>query len=408
MDSSLPYRASGYHVEFQDRTLMTPTVVEEQLKDVYSERIDAIERLVLRGRRPRSIGYNARIGEHGPRLSDPVVRLRTAGGGWGIGWSELTQEDAQELIGRPISDLFRMPNGSTQAGFQIDLPLWDLVARLLGLPLFRLLGARGSRQVPVYDASIYIDDLELDDAHARELFTQEVRSGQAHGYHHFKVKVGRGARWMAPTAGLDRDALVVAAVREAAGEQAHVMIDANMGNTFNSACDLLLACSEADIYWFEEPFAEDAPLNQALKEFIEENGLRTLIADGEFAPPPYFFDLIEQGWIDIAQQDFHIYGLTWWRDMAARVEACAGRCAPHTWGSYIDRYPHAHFAASIANYELLEAAPAEVPGLVDDGWALVDGCLIVPETPGCGFDVDAKIFEQALLTGDAWRVTANT
>ncbi len=386
---------------------MTTTVVEQQLEDVYCERIEAVERLVLRGRRPRSIGHNARIGEHGPRLSDPIVRLRTHGGGWGIGWSSLSLETAQSLVGCTVGELFRMPHGSTPAGTCVDLPLWDLVARLLDLPLFRLLGARGSRQVPVYDASIYIDDLELDDEHARELFTEEVRSGQSYGYHHFKVKVGRGARWMAADEGLARDALVVQAVRKAAGDQARVMIDANMGNTLNSACDLLQTCAEADIYWFEEPFAEDRPLNQALKEFIEENGLRTLVADGEFAPPPYFFDLVEEGLIDVVQQDFHAYGLTWWRDMAARVEACAGRCAPHTWGSYIDRYPHAHFAASIANYELLEAGPAEVPGLIDEGWALVDGCLVVPETPGSGFDVDPKIFEQALITGEAWRVTAD-
>ena len=265
---------------------MTTTVVEQQLEQVYTERIDAVEKLTLRGRRPRDIGHNARIGTHGPRLSDPVVRLRTAGGGWGIGWSTLKEEEAEALIGRTVGELFRMPEGATAIGSRVDLPLWDLVARLLDLPLFRLLGARGSRRVPVYDASIYIDDLELDDAGAQDLFTKEVEDGQSHGYHHFKVKVGRGARWMAPDTGLARDALVVQTVRRAAGEAAHVMIDANMGNTYNSACDMLLACAPANIYWFEEPFPEDRPLNLALKEFIEENGLRTLVADGEFAPPP--------------------------------------------------------------------------------------------------------------------------
>lgn len=383
------------------------TTVEQQLEDVYTERIDAIEKLTLRGRRPRDIGHNARIGRHGPRLNDPVVRLRTTGGGWGIGWSPLTQEEADLLIGRTIGDLFRMPDGSTAAGQKVDLPLWDLVARLLDLPLFRLLGARGSRKVPVYDASIYIDDLELDDAGARELFTQEIEAGQAAGFHHFKVKVGRGARWMEPAAGMARDALVVETVRDTMDETALLMIDANMGNTLNSACDMLLACAPANIYWFEEPFAEDRALNRALKDFIEENGLRTLVADGEFAPPPYFFDLVEEGLIDVVQQDFRACGLTWWRQTAARVEGVAGRCAPHTWGSYVERYPHAHFAASIANYELLEAAPAQVPGLIDDGWSLVDGCLVVPETAGSGFDVEPRIFEQALKTGDAWIVTAS-
>ena len=42
----------------------------------------------------------------------------------------------------------------------MDLVLWDLAARLMDLPLYRLLGARGSRTVELYDGSIYIDDLE--------------------------------------------------------------------------------------------------------------------------------------------------------------------------------------------------------------------------------------------------------
>jgi L-rhamnonate dehydratase len=379
--------------------------IEERLGDVYAERIDRIEKVVLRGTRPRDIGYNARIPTHGPRLGDPVVRLHTAGGGLGVGWSRLTEEQAHELVGSTVGDLFRLPEGSRDEDSPIDLPLWDLVARLLDMPLYRLLGARGKRQVPLYDASIYIDDLELDDAAARALFAEEVASGQEHGYRHFKVKVGRGARWMDTEPGLQRDALVVRAVRDAAGPDAVLMVDANMGNTLNTATRFLELCADCDLYWFEEPFAEDRPLNEGLKQFIEENGWDTLVADGEFAPPPCFFDLVRDGLIDVAQQDFHVGGLTWWRRTAAELESWGARCAPHTWGSYIERYAHAHFAASIANYEYLEASPARMPGIIADDWEMVDGCLLVPDSPGTGFDVEPRVVEEGLEVG-GFRVTA--
>ena len=136
----------------------------------------------------------------------------------------------------------------------------------------------------------------------------------------------------------------------------------------------------------------------------------------EVGPPEFRFPLTradqilefhEQGLVGAAQTGVTRVRVIVATNGATEVEDGEGIELVARWGSYVDRYPHAHFAASIANYELLEAAPAEVPGLIDDGWALVDGCLSVPETPGCGFDVDAKIFEQALLTGEAWRVTTS-
>ena len=293
-----------------------------------SERIVRIEKSVLRGRRPRPIGYNARIPTPGSGVIDPVVRILTAGGGMGMEWSRINVEQARPLLGREIGELFQLPDGSLPRGLPVDLPLWDLVSRLLDLPLYRLLGARGSRQVELYDGSIYIDDLEASGEEAEEIFQEEVRCGQKHGYRNFKIKVGRGARWMHSAQGLDRDTLVVHTGREAAGHQAKILIDANMGSTLNAAIDLLSACQEVKIYWFEEPFAEDPALNQALTEYIVEHNWDTLVADGEFHPPPYFFDLVERGFIDVVQHDFRDFGLTWWRATSARLEQWGGPLRP--------------------------------------------------------------------------------
>ena len=119
------------------------------MHEVPQGKITRIEKCILRGTRPRTIGYNARIPTHGAKVTDPVVKISSENGAWGLGWSRIKETAAQELLGREIGELFQLPEGSLAVGQAIDLPLWDLVARMMQLPLYRLLGARGKRQVEV-------------------------------------------------------------------------------------------------------------------------------------------------------------------------------------------------------------------------------------------------------------------
>lgn len=379
--------------------------------DLPHDRIVRIERGTLTGRRPRCCMYNGRMvgpiyaAGHGDTVRDPLVRLVTAGGAEGLGHARLPREAAEALVGQPLDALFRLPEGCTPAGRPVDLPLWDLAARMAGLPLYRLLGARGSREVTAYDGSIYIDDVGKTDEEAVAIYREEVAVGHAHGLRHFKVKVGRGAYWMPTEEGLARDALVVHTVREAAGPDARVLIDANMGNTVNTAIDLLRRTRADRVYWFEEPFYEDRPANERLKAFLREEGLETLVADGEFHPPDYFFDLVEEGLIDVVQHDLRAWGLTWWIGTARRIEPWGALCGPHCWGSLIERYTHAHFAAAIPHYALLETSPVDMPGLIEDGWAWRDGCLVVPDTPGIGLQIADEVWQEALRAEDGYVVT---
>jgi len=336
-----------------------------------------------------------------------VVRLHTSGGAVGVGWSHLSAPQAQALIGVRLEELFRLPDGCTREGLPIDLPLWDLAARMSGLPLYQLLGARGRREVELYDGSIYIDDLGASDDEAVDMFRQEVATGHEYGYRNCKIKIGRGARWMPVEEGFERDILVIRTVREAAGPDARIMIDANNGTTLNIARDILAKCEDVGIHWFEEPFPEDDAFNEAFRAFIDTMGYGTLVADGESGPPPpSFFDMVEAGWIDVVQHDFRAKGLTWWKAAADRILPWGATCAPHCWGSIIERYAHAHFAASVPNYALLEAAPADTPGIVLDGWDQRDGKLIVPDTPGAGFDLEPTLIEEGVAQDGGYVVTA--
>ena len=369
--------------------------------------IERIEKVTLTFERPRFVGKNARRGDHGKTVTDPLVRVHTANGAVGIGWSRIDEPTAAGLIGKPLETLFTKDTGCTEPGLPIDLPLWDLSAKLEGVPLYQHLGGRGSKEIELYDGSIYIDDLGRSAEEAVGIFKDEVATGHAFGYQNFKIKIGRGARWMDIDEGLDRDVLVIQTVREAAGPDAKILIDANNGTTLNIAKEILNRCKDVDVYWFEEAFPEDPEFNEAFKTFINEQGYPTLVADGESGPPPpSYFDMVESGWIDIVQHDFRAKGLTWWKKTADRIAPWGAKCAPHCWGSLIERYTHAHFAASVPNFSLLEAAPAEMPGVVLDGWDQRDGKLIVPDTPGIGFDIDPEILATGVRAAGGFVVTA--
>ena len=372
--------------------------------DLHSEKIVQIEKVVMKFKRPRIIGRNARKGTHGEWVNDPVIRVHSQSGAVGVGWSRLGREEAESLIGKTINDVFQLPNGSNEAGKIIDLPLWDLAAKLSDQPLYQLLGARGSRSVELYDGSVYIDDLDASDEEAVAIFEDEVKTGHDFGLKNFKIKIGRGARWMPIETGTKRDVHVIHIVRKAA-PNAKIMVDANNGMTLNIAKRILEECEDVGIYWFEEAFPEDAEFNEAFKAFIDEKGYETLVADGESGGPPVnYFDLVEKGWIDVVQPDFHFRGLTWWRETAAMIEPWGALCGPHTWGSVIERYCHAHFAASVPHYTVLEAAPIAMPGTLLDGWEMKDGCLMVPDTPGTGFDLEPEVIEEGVKTENGFRV----
>ena len=126
---------------------------------------------------------------------------------------------------------------------------------------------------PCYDTSLYIDDLHLDDnAEAAALIASEALEGKARGHNAYKIKVGRGAMHMPLDKGTQRDIDVICAVREAVGPDASILIDANNGYNLNLTKQVLGGAADANVYWMEEAFHEDARVYSLLKGVAERRG----------------------------------------------------------------------------------------------------------------------------------------
>jgi L-alanine-DL-glutamate epimerase-like enolase superfamily enzyme len=369
-------------------------------------RIVSIEWGVLVGQRPRSAGCNARLPDHGPTQRDPVARIRLEDGSSGFGYSRCTREQASILLGRPLDELISVTDGVTIPGLPLEFPLWDALGQRLNQPVYALAATyrggsvAGPLMAPCYDTSLYFDDLHLAaDDEAAALIADEARQGWAAGHRAFKIKVGRGALHMPLVAGTARDIAVIRAVRDAVGPDAPLMIDANNGWNVNLVKEVLAATADCHLFWLEEPFHEDPELYRRLREWMQAEGLKVLIADGEGLAAPPLLDWAQAGLVQVIQYDLRDIGLTAWLKTARQLDAWGVRSAPHNYGSNYGNYASCHLAGAITHFTFVEWDAAATPGLDGSAYQLVEGRVQVPDAPGFGLLLDDAVFAQAVQQG---------
>jgi L-alanine-DL-glutamate epimerase-like enolase superfamily enzyme len=368
-----------------------------------SPRIVKIEWARLEGRRPRHAGSNARLPAHGDTVRPPLCRVTLDDGTTGIGVCRAPRERIEPLLGAPLDDAFSAESGPTERFLPLEYPLWDLAGKRAGKPVYALVAALRGRTVqepfraPCYDTSLYIDDLHLSsEQEAAALIADEARQGYERGHRAFKIKVGRGARHLPLEEGTRRDVAVIRAVREAVGPQPPIMIDANNGYNLNLAKRVLAETAGCRLFWIEEAFHEDAVLYRDLREWLDKEGITTLIADGEGQASPMLMDWARDGIVQVVQYDIISPGFTRWLEIGRKLDSWGARSAPHHYGGLYGNYVSGHLAGAVERYTFAEWDEATAPGLEAPGYSVQDGHVHIPPTPGFGLTLDDAIFRRAL------------
>lgn len=355
--------------------------------------------------RRKFIGRNAKKDVHGDQATEPVVRIYTDAGLDGIGFGRITAVEAQGLLGRSLAQIWRPECGMFSSLGRADHALYDLVGKALRQPAWKLLGGEGPAAVPVYDTTLYFSDLLPEHANrgvAR--LVEELEDGLEQGHRAFKVKVGRGARWMDHAAGLARDIQVVTELARAAPPGVQLMADANDQYGLETARRFLGEVG-GHLAFLEEPFPESASDGRALRQWIAENGLATRLADGESEHDPNaLYALGDEGGLDILQPDIRALGLSLQRRLAYDLDAHPRlSLAPHCWGSYLGTYKMLQLARGVPGIVSCEM-DSMVSDLFDDSeWRLRDGRITVPEHAGAGLRVREDVFHDKYLPA-AWQV----
>ena len=376
-------------------SLMDRTVDDKELA---YHRIQSIKFSTVELKYPRLVGKNARLDLHGYGPTVEICCLITDKGA--TGWASLrgAKQDAEkmtnELIGKKVSEVFATKIGTLQdRHIPCDMALHDLAGVILQQPVYALLGKEKPLITDYYSGMIYFDDLEPADKPAGiDRILEECRYDYDVGYRQFKLKIGRGHKWMTPfEKGLQRDVEVTKAVAEAFPD-CGILVDGNNGFSADQFIDYLKGISGVSLFWIEEPFHETVEDYRKLRTYLEGEGIETLLADGEADPDqPFLKELIQQKLLDVHLTDIEGLGFTNWRRLMPELKKLGAQASPHAWGSLLKTNYTAHLAGGLGNTVTIEGVTSSSDDVDLSGYTVRDGKLIPPSTPGFGMPLLKKI-----------------
>ncbi|MEP6841552.1 MAG: mandelate racemase/muconate lactonizing enzyme family protein [Bradyrhizobium sp.] len=266
----------------------------------------------------------------------------------------------------------------------IDIALWDIKGKHFGVPVHRLMGGPLRNEVQAYATGLY----RRKSGDPIRYLAEEAAGYVAEGFKAVKLKVGFG---------VEQDAAVTHAVRDAIGSDVALMVDANHAYDAIAAIQLGRMIERHEIGWFEEPVPpEDIAGYKAVKA-----ALSIPVAGGECEFTRFGFrDLLASRAIDIIQPDTCAAGgLSECKKIADMAEAFGVRYNPHVWGTGIAIAASlqllavlpAHTPTSLAPLEpLLEFDRTEHPirqSLLVQPIEHTGGIVRIPDGPGLGIEV---------------------
>ena len=286
--------------------------------------------------------------------------------------------------------------GSAISG--IDQAIWDIRGKVLGMPVYQLLGgpvdARGVRGY--YHAQAWT--LEA----ARELRDQT----KAAGVTALKFQLPDLLEWIETNAKITRAVKSMETLREGLGPDIDFAVDFHARPSPSVASIILREIEPFHLFFAEEicPPENVRAMQRAAKRST------TPLATGERLIAAYGFnELIDLGVVDVLQPDIaHVGGVTALWKVAAMADAAGMRMAPHACEGPIGGIASLHVDAAIPNFLAQEICGAVQSREINSVWQdlmgfpamrMVDGRYPLPQKPGLGFEVNEAALKKYPFQG---------
>ena len=274
---------------------------------------------------------------------------------------------------------------SVAASSAIDIALWDIFGKSVGLPVWRLLGGRKKDRLPAYASGGWA---------AKEAIGEQLRSYiDKGGFRAVKMRVG------AMDGSVHVSAARVRAAREALGPGIDIMVDAHGTYTVAEAKRFAALVADCDLAWFEEPvIADDKPGMAEVRAACS-----IPIATGESEATRFAFrDLAVMKAADIFQPDpAFCGGISEAMKIATLASAFNLRFAPHLWAGAPCFFAGLHVCAAAASSFIIEyslGANPMIHDLIEEKVDLADGMVAIPDRPGLGFTISQSFLEAHAVT----------
>jgi galactonate dehydratase len=341
----------------------------------------------------------------------------------------LVQDLGQRLVGQDPSavdkhyiDLYRgvrqSAYGATQMAIAgIELALWDIAGKALGVPVWRLMGGPHRERQRVYwshCATYRVENWKhfgVKPLRTLGDLADAAREVVARGYSAFKTNIiwpGDPARrivqgrlgphdQLATREVIDQAVAQIAAMREAVGPGVDICLDVNVNFKPVEAIRLGRALEPYGLFWLEidnEDAAALAHLRSAIR--VPICGGEQLLTARRYRP--YF----ERQAFDVVMVDVQWQGFSAARKVADLAELYELNIAPHNYNGHLSTFQSLNLCASVANVKIMESDPDAVP-LRDELFTqlpeIQDGHLTIPTAPGWGTELNEKTARQHAWTG---------
>ncbi|MCK4387505.1 MAG: mandelate racemase/muconate lactonizing enzyme family protein [Dehalococcoidia bacterium] len=276
----------------------------------------------------------------------------------------------------------------------IDIALWDIKGKALGLPVYKLLGGAYRDKAHAYATGLYRPNVK----NAKEALVQEAMGYKQEGFFAMKYKIG--------TVSPEEDLDILKAIRKAIRDDVKLMVDANCAYDATEAIRLARQMEPYNIYWFEEP----VPPEDIEGSIEVKNSTTIRIAGGECECTRYGFrELITRHAVDILQPDVCIAGgFTEMQKIVTMASAWNMQCIPHIWGTNVAIAAALHCYAAIPNipgkinppepFFEYDRSPNPLRGEATyEKFTLKDSYIDIPQKPGLGVTVNMDFLNAKAL-----------
>jgi L-rhamnonate dehydratase len=260
----------------------------------------------------------------------------------------------------------------------IDMALWDIKGKALGVPVWKLLGGGFHHKIRCYASSLFAPTPEQTAERAKQFRDQGFTA----------VKFG----WDPMGRDAQKDIALVRKARKAVGDDADLLIDAGLVWDAKTAIQRASAFSEYNIYWLEEPLRPDD--YDGYRKLSEASTIR-IAAGEEESNRLSFVELMDRGRVDVVQVDLaRCGGFTEAMKIASLAWDRGLPVANHGFTTYVNVAAALHWLNSIPNGLICEFV-AEAGTTLRDSitrqrFRAVEGCLDIPQEPGLGVELDEE------------------
>ena len=280
----------------------------------------------------------------------------------------------------------------------IDMALWDIKGKALGVPIYKLLGGAVKDSITPY-ASLLPNGDTLSEY--RESLKAKLLQAQEFGFKAAKLEICINGPYTHNALQEDDDHIagIVAECRAAVGDDMTLMVDvAYAWDDARTALRVIKQLETFDLFFLETPINIDDLEGYA---FISDHS-PIRIAAGEWQNTHWeFIDLAQRGKLDVLQPDIgRVGGFTEARKVA-QLAADSGRLiVPHCWKTGIGIAASAHLAFATTCCPYIEYLPTHLSEsvlrdeLVADELEMIDGEIPLPQKPGLGIELNRDALQR--------------